>query len=216
VLLPALLFPALAAGGQLEGPPTHRQPIDVAQWRVIERESGPVNYYSVVNDPVMPFIRAAYRPPAHTAVLGFQVPEEARPRMRTVSWKWRAITLPRGGDECTKGRGDSAAVVYLTWKRGLRFYTLKYVWSSVGPKGWTCDRHRNLFVAQDTVILESGGPTNVWQSESVDLRQEYRRHFEDGRADADVPEFQGVGLMSDGDQTQSDSGADYADFVVTW
>ena len=90
------------------------------------------------------------------------------------------------------------------------------MWSSVGPKGWTCDRKRNLFLAQDTVILESGGPTNVWQAEEIDLKKEFRRHFEDGNVDAAVPDFQGVGLMSDGDQTQSDSAADYGNFVISW
>jgi hypothetical protein len=29
-----------------------------------------------------------------------------------------------------------------------------------------------------------------------------------------VPDFMGVGIMSDGDQTRSDSSADYADFVL--
>jgi hypothetical protein len=47
-----------------------------------------------------------------------------------------------------------------------------------------------------------------------DLRAEYRRHFEDGRPDVEVPDFAGVGIMSDGDQTRSDSAADYAGFSV--
>src|SRR5271165_656350 len=101
--------------------------IDPTQWRVVARESGPDDYYVVVRDPSLPFIRGRYRPPQKTTVLGYQVPDDERSKVRAVRWKWRAMALPRGGNECADGKHDSAAVVYLTWRRGLRFYTLKYV-----------------------------------------------------------------------------------------
>jgi hypothetical protein len=195
---------------------TPERVIDPGQWRVVERDSGPDDYYVVVRDPSMPFIRSRYRPPEKTTVLGYQVPDDERSKVRAVRWKWRALTLPRGGNECADGKHDSAAVVYLTWRSGLRFYTLKYVWSSVGPKGATCDRKRNPFVAQDTTILETGGPLDVWTSEGIDLGGEFRAHFEDGRANADVPPFVGLGIMSDGDQTASESAADFAGFVLSY
>ncbi len=192
--------------------------IDAGEWRVVRRESGPDNYYIVMRDPSgsgpPSFVRSHYRPPQATTVLGYQVPDADRSKVRSVRWKWRAIGLPRGGDECARGQEDSAAVVYLTYRRGLRFYTLKYVWSSVGAKGTTCDRKRNLVSAQDTIILESGGPLDVWKTEQIDLDAEFRAHFEDHRGDADVPPFVGIGLMSDGDQTKSESSADFAEFVL--
>jgi DUF3047 family protein len=193
-----------------------QRPIGCDQWRIVARESGPDNYYVIVHDPEMSFVRGRYAPPEKTAVLGYQIADGERSKVRTLRWKWRAVSLPRGGNECAEGRQDSAAVVYVTYKRMFRWYTLKYVWSSVGPKGVTCDRHRNPFSAQDTVILESGGPTGEWKTEDIDLRAEFRAHFEDGRADADVPPLVGVGLMSDGDATKSVSAADYADFVLGW
>ena len=188
--------------------------IDPKTWRVVERESGPVNYYSVVDDPLNPYVHAAYKPPYETAVLGYQLPDADRPRARGLHWTWRAVTLPNGGNECASGKGDSAAVVYVTWKRGLKWYTLKYVWSAVGPLGKTCDKKRNPFVAQDTVILRSGGPLNAWQAEDIDLRAEFRKHFEDGDPNAEVPDMAGVGIMTDGDQTKSESSADYGTFIV--
>jgi hypothetical protein len=188
--------------------------VDIGQWRVVERDSGPDRYYTQVRDPVMPFLRAHYRPPMRTTVFGWQLPDELRATARKVRWQWRAEAFPVGGNECAEGKEDSAAVVYATWKRGLRWFALKYVWSSVGPRGTTCGRKRNPFVAQDTIILESGGAIDQWKSEEIDLRAEFRRHFEDGKADADVPDFVGLGVMSDGDQTHSDSAADYAAFVI--
>ncbi|HEU4535660.1 MAG TPA: DUF3047 domain-containing protein [Polyangiaceae bacterium] len=189
--------------------------LDVHRWRVVTRDSGPVNYYRVVDDPAMPFLRAEYRAPLATTVLGFQLPDEQRTRARRLSWSWRAQTLPRGANECAKGAEDAAATVYATWKRGLRWYTLKYQWSSIGAKGSVCNRKRNPLVAQQAVILESGGPLNEWRRESLDLDAEFRKHFAGGDPQAEVPPFVGVGILTDGDQTGTDSAADYAAFVVS-
>jgi hypothetical protein len=71
-----------------------------------------------------------------------------------------------------------------------------------------------MFVAQDTIVLETGGPLGVWADERIDLRGEFRRHFEGGNPNAAVPDLVGIGIMSDGDQTRSESAADYADFVL--
>jgi hypothetical protein len=188
--------------------------LGVDRWRIVERKSGPVNYYTVVKDPERPFIRGAYRPPYETAVLGVQIAKADQDKVRRLVWRWRAMKLPKGGDECVDGKGDSAAVVYVTWRRGLRWYTLKYVWSALGKKGAICDRKRNPFVAQDTIILRSGAPLGTWQDETIDLRAEFRKHFEDGDPNASVPPLLGIGLMTDGDQTQSESAADYAGFAL--
>lgn len=181
---------------------------------MVERESGPTNYYRLFKDAEPPFIRAEYHPPFETTVLAVQVPDSDRASARVLSWRWRAVTLPNGGNECQAGKGDSAAVIYASWRRGLRWYTLKYVWSAVGHKGAVCDKKSNPFVAQNTVVLETGGPLNEWKTERIDLKAEFRKHFENGDATASVPDFLGVGIMTDGDQTRSDSSADYADFVV--
>jgi hypothetical protein len=191
--------------------------IDPGLWKTIPRDSGPDMYYLVVRgDPTLPFLRAHYKPPMQTTVLGWQAPDTAKSSAQTLRWKWRAESFPAGGNECDSGKADPAAVVYATWKRGLKYYTLKYVWSSVGPKGSICDKKRNPFVAQDTVILESGGATDQWKAEEIDLKADFRRHFEDGNMSADVPDFYGLGVMSDGDQTHSESAADYAGFVVVY
>ena len=187
----------------------------MAQWRIVKSESGPINYYTLREEDGTIFIRGSYRPLLETVVMGFQVPDVDRSRARILRWKWRAVTLPTGGNECAKGKGDSAAVVYVSWRRLLRWYTVKYVWSTVGPKGAVCDRRSNLFMAQDTVILESGGPLNAWRDETIDLDAAFRRHFADGDPKADVPDVMGVGLMTDGDQTRSISVADYAEFRLT-
>jgi hypothetical protein len=212
--LPAGLV-ALVASFAAPCPASAREvSVDPGAWRVVERDSGPDRYYSVIRDPSLPFLRAQFKAPMRTTAMGFQVPEEAREGARTLRWSWRVEAFPTGGNECDGSHADSAAAVYATWKRGLRYYALKFVWSSAAQRGATCNGKRNPFVAQDSVILESGGATDQWKQESIDLPAEYRKHFEDGKADAPVPDFVGVGLLTDGDQTRSDSAADYAGVVV--
>lgn len=188
--------------------------VEPKDFHVVERESGPINYYRTLTKGQTSFVRGEYRPGLATVVLGFQIPSSDAAKVRSLTWRWRAVTLPRGGDGCTSGKRDSAATVYLTWKRALRWYTIKYVWTTVGTKGATCDKKRNPLVAQDTVVMEVGEPLE-WRSESVDLPGEFRRHFAGGDANADIPDFKGIAIMTDGDDTKSESAGDYADFVFS-
>jgi DNA-binding MarR family transcriptional regulator len=52
--------------------------VDLHSFRVIARDSGPVNYYSLVDQAAWPYIHAAYRPPYETTVLGYAFPEQLR------------------------------------------------------------------------------------------------------------------------------------------
>lgn len=190
--------------------------VDARAWRIVDSESGPTNYYSIVNEAGQSFVRALYVPPMKTALLGWQPPERDRAKVKKLRWSWRARIVPKGADECTSGKGDSAAVVYLTWKRGLRYYTLKYVWSAGNVQlGRVCGRKRNPFVAQDTIIKQAGPSNGAWETVDIDLDFAFRQHFEDGDAKAKVPKFFGVGIMSDGDQTKSESSADFGVFTFS-
>ena len=182
---------SVASAGNAGADAPHESPIALGSFKIVERKSGPDNYYSVTPPPDA-HIHADYRPPYKTAVLGYQIPDSARHSVAGLRWSWRAMVLPKGGNECASGKGDSAAVVYVTWKRGLRWYTLKYVWSAVAPKGRTCDSKRNPFVAQDTIIVDSGEPTGEWRTVKVVPDDEFRNHFEGGDPHASVPDLVGV------------------------
>lgn len=212
VLTAAAAGPLFADGHEAEARVLR---IPARAFQVVERESGEVNYYTVVEDSEGDFIRSLYRPPLETTVLAVEVPERLRQSVKKVRWRWRALAVPKGGNECRPGYADSAAVVYVTFKRGLKWYSLKYVWSSAdAKKGAVCDKKRNPFIAQDTIIVEASGPTADWRSVEIDPRADFRNHFEDGDPNADVPDLAGIGIMSDGDQTLSLSSADYGDFQL--
>jgi len=209
----AVAMLAIAPAVQAEESP-RGVPLDLHAFRVLERDSGPRNYYRVVDDKSGGYIRGSYGPWLQTVTLFAPVPDDLHRGVHRIRFRWRALVLPRGGNECVGGRGDGAANVYVTWKRGLRWYSVKLDWSTEAPEGKTCNSTRNPFVASDTVILRSGGPTGVWREEEIDPDALYRAHFEGGRADAEVPELQGIGILTDGDQTQSVSAAEYAGFVL--
>jgi hypothetical protein len=212
-LAAALAVAAGSAGAQAAPEPTETR-LDIRAFRVEKSQSGPVPYYDVVDDGEEPYLRAAYRPPLETVTMSVRVPEALRRGVKKVRWRWRAVALPAGGDECREGRTDSSAAVYLLFRCGLRYHALKYVWSAVGPRGAVCARRRNPFTAQDTTILESGAPLGEWVGEEVDPAAEYRAHFAPDDATAEVPDLVAIAVMTDGDQTLSASAADYAAFTL--
>ncbi|MCX5785309.1 MAG: DUF3047 domain-containing protein [Elusimicrobia bacterium] len=190
--------------------------INVSKLKVFKRNSGPVNYYKVINNPDGAYIHSAYKWPLKTAVLYYSIPKNLRGKVSKIRWKWRAVTLPNGGDECAAGRTDSAAVVYLVWRRGAYSYSLKYVWSAAGIPGKVCDYKHGIFHAQKTIIVESGQGTGDWHTMELDPAFEFRKYLAGGNAKADVPDIDGFGIMSDGDQTKSPSEADFGGFSLTY
>ncbi len=191
--------------------------VDVHAFRPVEGpSSGPEVYYSVVDTPEGTALSGSYRPGMQTVTMGFAVPDHLKQRVRRLRWSWRARAFPTGGDECRDGRGDSAASVSLAFKRGMKWYVLKYVWSTASPLGAVCDRKRSLLLARDTIVLEHGGAAGTVWPETVDVRRAFIDHFAGGDERAEVPDLVGIGVMTDGDQTSSESAAEWMRFELQY
>jgi len=189
--------------------------LDVQAFRPVEGpSSGPEMYYRVVDTAEGTALRGSYRPGMQTVTMGIAVPDHLKQRVRWLRWSWRAREFPVGGDECRAGRGDSAASVSLAFKRGMKWYVLKYVWSTASPLGAVCDRKRSLLLARDTIVLEHGGAAGTVWPETVDVRRAFIDHFAGGDERADVPDLVGIGVMTDGDQTSSESAAEWMRFEL--
>ncbi len=218
VLLPLLL----AAGAPVtvadtESAPSSAAVIDVHAFRPVEGpSSGPEVYYRVVEEPDGAALQGSYEPGMQSVTMGVELPDELRSRARVIRWAWRARVVPERGDECREGFGDSAASVSLAFKRGMKWYILKYVWSGASPLGAVCDRKRSIFLARDTIVLQRGDPRDEWVDEAVDVRRAFVDHFAHGDGSADVPDLVGIGITTDGDQTASESGAEWARFEVLY
>jgi len=81
----------------------------ITAFKVLERDSGPRNYYRTMSEvEEQEFIRGVYSPSLQTVTLFAPVPDELRRGARSLRFRWRALVLPRGGNECKSGRGESA------------------------------------------------------------------------------------------------------------
>ena len=202
-VLVSLVFSASPSGGT---------PLDIRSFQVVKQSSGNDDYYRVESGPDGSYLAARYRPPFDTMVRGIEAPEKFRRTLAGVRWRWRVRAFPKGGDDCNPDVGDAAAGVFATFKAGLKVMVIKYVWNSVGPAHKTCELANNLFFAKREVVLRSGGEADTWHTETVDPRRDFVRYF--GGKLEDVPDFVALGVLTDGDATNSRSEADYGDFVL--
>jgi hypothetical protein len=178
-------------------------------------ESGHRGYYALRRDEGGPYLHAEYRVGDAATKQALLLADSDKPGRHRLSWRWRALVLPVGGNDCDPRKTDSAASVYVAWRRGLRWYGLKYSWSTQARVGSVCDGRDNPLLRGETVVLRAGGPLGVWVTESVDVEAEFRNHFAGGDPQAEVPELIGIAILTDGDDTKSPASADYGSFVLS-
>jgi hypothetical protein len=201
--------------------PSTRKPSDISKeieipagpdWRVLSLFSGKINYYYFADEDGRKIIRSKYFPPIKSVVLYYKLKEHLR--VKKASWKWRAMRFPEGADETINKKNDSVAGVYVYFKRPARQFILKYVWSSKLPAGWSHESSKSNYFNKMRLIVLEGPPkvTGEWKTETVDLEADFRKYFQ--WKDKDVPDVYGVGILTDGDDTQTPSEGDYADFKL--
>lgn len=128
-----------------------------------------------------------------------------------LSWRWRATVLPEGGDERIGSRNDSSVAVYVVLDQNFIGVpkTLKYVWSTTVPVG--TQYRRDGIGRPHVIVLESGKEKlGQWVEESVDVYADYIRIFGKKPPRNAV----GIGILTDGNATGTDSKGDYDNFVV--
>lgn len=128
-----------------------------------------------------------------------------------LSWRWRATVLPEGGDERIGSKNDSSVAVYVVLDQNFIGVpkTLKYVWSTTVPIG---THYRREGIGRPHVIVLESGKEKLgqWVEESVDVHADYIRIFGKKPPRKAV----GIGILTDGNATGTDSKGDYDDFVV--
>jgi hypothetical protein len=208
----ALLTGVLAILAAASAADAAERELDFRELKAVESDHKN-SYYELRKDETGSYVHADYKPGDAATKQALVLPEADRRGHHTLSWRWRALVLPAGGDECDPHKTDSAASVYIAWRRGLRWYGVKYSWSAVTPIGSICDRHDSTFLRGETVILRSGGPLNTWVTESIDLEAAFHKHVTPKDPNAEVPDLIGIAVLTDGDQTHSESSADFGSFV---
>ena len=122
-----------------------------------------------------------------------------------LAWSWKAVEFPRGADERGK-KNDSAAAVYAVFPHSaVAVKSVKYIWSEKVPKGTHISQSSGN---TQGVVLRSGG--GEWVDERVNVLEDYKKYF---KTDA-VPKPEGIGVLTDSDDTSSRARGDYARFRV--
>lgn len=128
-----------------------------------------------------------------------------------LTWCWRATSLPPGGNERVNHLNDSAAGVYAMFSKNWLGIPqqIKYVWSTTLPVG-TVDR-RKKFARPYFFVVESGtDQLGRWTFEQVDLHENFTRVY-GGKPNR---RSLGIGVLTDGNNTDAHVAADYADLRV--
>lgn len=121
-----------------------------------------------------------------------------------LEWRWKAVTLPKGGNSCKKATDDQAVQVYVTWLRfpaAVRSRIIGYVWDATVPVGTVCKSEKNGMVTY--IVVRSGpGDLGKWLTEQRDIRADFKKLY------GEEPESPGgISIASDSNDTQSSAEA---------
>jgi len=113
-----------------------------------------------------------------------------------LTWEWKPLVLPDGGDVRDYRRNDQAGRIMLVFE-GMR--ALLYVWDTTAPVGATSGPD-GLDMFQRALIVVRSGPPGLgrWHREQRDVAEDYRRVFED-----DPRPIKWVGLESHSNDTNT-------------
>lgn len=128
-----------------------------------------------------------------------------------LTWAWKAIRLPGGGDVRHRATDDQAAQIYLVFPRWPSPRTqsdvVGYVWDTTAPVGTTVADTQASNVR--VVVVESGAARlGAWQRYSRDVRADYQALF--GRR---PPRVGIVAVMIDSNDTHGRAEALVADIA---
>jgi hypothetical protein len=121
-----------------------------------------------------------------------------------LEWRWKAVTLPKGGNSCKKEHDDQAVQVYVIWPRfpaAVRSRVIGYVWDTTVPVGTVCKSEKNGMVTY--IVVRSGSADlGTWLTERRDVRADFKKVY------GEEPDAPGaISLASDSNDTRSSAEA---------
>jgi hypothetical protein len=125
-----------------------------------------------------------------------------------LNWRWKAVSLPRGGDGRRQATDDQAAQVYVVfprWPYEVRTQLLGYTWENVCPRGcrytspaWNLTRY--------VVLRDRSDRLGEWKTERVNVYEDYKRLF-----GSEPPQVGGVVIYINSQHTASSAESYVAD-----
>jgi len=129
-----------------------------------------------------------------------------------LNWKWKGLIFPPNGDESVKSTCDVVASMNVVLRASRwRPKTIKYSWSTTLEEGTRTASPFAVWPSRaDIVVVQSGtDEKNNWVTEKVNVLEDYLKFYELENVDSYIVEA--IVIMSDSDNTSSESKALYAD-----
>jgi hypothetical protein len=113
-----------------------------------------------------------------------------------LSWEWKALVLPDGGDVRDSRRNDQAGRVMVVFE-GMK--GILYVWDTTAPIGTEARPEEFELFRRVLVVVRSGpGETGRWLRERRNVSEDFRRLF-----DEDPPPIKLIGVESHSNDTRT-------------
>lgn len=128
-----------------------------------------------------------------------------------LSWRWRIRAVPEGADQRVEDKADSAAGIYLSYRRklGLVPETVKFVFSGRLDPG-VAFRRPGIGMPWTVVAASGSAEPDRWQRFVYRTASVYRKTFEGDPGGRPL----GIGLLTDANNTGSLAAADYDDILA--
>lgn len=124
-------------------------------------------------------------------------------RYPLLAWRWKAITLPAGGNANYDSTNDQVLQVYLAFRRPDGYDVIGYVWDNLARANDKDVIHRSynslIFgrVELYTLVIRRG-TTQDWVTEERNVVEDHKRYFRVSR-----PQVVAIGIWCDSDHTSS-------------
>ena len=123
-----------------------------------------------------------------------------------LSWKWKVLALPEGGDFRDHDTDDQAAQLFLAFASRK---IIVYLWDTTAPKGLIADAYAPPFMKVKAIVVRSGyTETGKWLSETRNAYEDFKKLFGE-----EPPPIIGIRLQINSQHTETMGESLFADVV---
>ena len=123
-----------------------------------------------------------------------------------LSWKWKAVKLPPGGDFRKSRTDDQAAQLFLAFTKTR---SIVYIWDTTAPAGLMESTSPVPFMTVKVVVVRSGpAELGKWITETRNVYEDYRKLYGE-----EPPVGKGVRLQINSQHTGTSAESWFADVV---
>lgn len=123
-----------------------------------------------------------------------------------LSWKWKVISLPEGGDFRKSNADDQAAQLFLAFDSRK---IIVYLWDTTAPQGLIADASAPPFMSIKAIVVRSGyTDTGKWLTETRNAYEDFKKLF-----GQEPPPITGIRLQINSQHTETSGESLFADVV---